>query len=420
MFTSFVFFGNLNSVLGNGSSLLSSYVLELGQSLFLGKLYCRNKNFEKIYDEKILRIDDFGVLTALKEGNTKVAFQNKISNTKTTINISVIPKKNIRFFLVDNEEYDVISRLNVYVTTPCDTNITKIKLLLDKVNKNEFITDKKFEDSGVFVWNVYLDNLPENEYRMKIFVLKDDLWVESGIYGLRAVKNSDRFFAPKDISAGGVRFIMGHEGFSSRIYFDIVDVATIGYGKVIYPGEVFYNEIPRIEAFILLKDHVNKFVSRKINDFLMKNNIICTQNQFDALVSFSYNVGTNWINSDVKIINTILDTKKINTDFKKVNVETFLNVREKASTDSNVILKLHNNEIVRVVDIFENWTKIEKDGIIGFCSNKFLVPLYNLGNINIEEFSKWFLSYHHAGNKCVLGLLMRRTKELDIFYKCKY
>jgi lysozyme len=84
----------------------------------------------------------------------------------------------------------------------------------------------------------------------------------------------------------GVELIKFYEGFSSREYICSAGYKTIGYGHKIKPSENFL-EINRLEAEqILQKDlRVSELaVCRHINANL-------TENQFSAIVSFTYNLG---------------------------------------------------------------------------------------------------------------------------------
>ena len=77
--------------------------------------------------------------------------------------------------------------------------------------------------------------------------------------------------------------------------------ATIGYGHLIKPGEIFADGINEIQATELLYNDI------ALAQNAVQNNIIVpiTQNQYDALVAFAYNIGcNNFANSTVvKYIN---------------------------------------------------------------------------------------------------------------------
>lgn len=83
----------------------------------------------------------------------------------------------------------------------------------------------------------------------------------------------------------GRDFIKKHEGFRSEAYQDIVGVWTIGYGftKDVKPGDSITEEDAErrlIEELARYEDAVFEATKGKV-----------TQSQFDALVSFAFNVG---------------------------------------------------------------------------------------------------------------------------------
>lgn len=96
-----------------------------------------------------------------------------------------------------------------------------------------------------------------------------------------------------ETSKKGIEVIKTFEGFRSKPYLDSAGIPTIGYGFTIYPDgrrvtlndkHITKEEADRIMKLVLRKyeECVNELVKKEIN-----------QNQFDALVSFVYNVGCN-------------------------------------------------------------------------------------------------------------------------------
>ncbi|KMN76189.1 muraminidase [Chromobacterium sp. LK11] len=89
-----------------------------------------------------------------------------------------------------------------------------------------------------------------------------------------------------NISANGVKLIQQFEGLRLKAYQDAVGVWTIGYGHTgpdVTPGLV----ITQAQADALLARDLSRFeagVTRLVQ-------VPLNQNQFDALVSFSYNLG---------------------------------------------------------------------------------------------------------------------------------
>lgn len=85
-------------------------------------------------------------------------------------------------------------------------------------------------------------------------------------------------------------FIASHEGFRSKIYKDPYGYDTIGYGHLLKEGEheIFKNGITKEQALELLKKDI--YDAEKSVNLSVK--VPLTQNQFDALVSFTFNVGS--------------------------------------------------------------------------------------------------------------------------------
>jgi lysozyme len=90
----------------------------------------------------------------------------------------------------------------------------------------------------------------------------------------------------------GYLFITKHEGLRLKPYLCPAKFPTIGYGNCYYPDgkrvTLLDKQITKQEALEMFKEIANKFAKRV--DELVTSNI--TQNQFNALVSFAYNVGT--------------------------------------------------------------------------------------------------------------------------------
>ena len=88
----------------------------------------------------------------------------------------------------------------------------------------------------------------------------------------------------------GINFIAEFEGFEPKIYKDAAGYPTIGFGHLIKPGEEhkFRNGITRSEAIQLLKEDIRDS-ERGVNHY---TKVALNQNEFDALVSFVFNLGS--------------------------------------------------------------------------------------------------------------------------------
>ena len=103
----------------------------------------------------------------------------------------------------------------------------------------------------------------------------------------------------RTISADGMVILKLEEGFSKKPYWDYSQW-TVGYGTCC-PSELkdYYlaNGITEEDAEILLHNHLIG-VYKALAGFESKYGLSFTQNQFDALVLFSYNCGTSWMNDN--------------------------------------------------------------------------------------------------------------------------
>jgi len=93
-------------------------------------------------------------------------------------------------------------------------------------------------------------------------------------------------------SNAGIALIKRFEGYSCVPYLCPADKWTIGYGHVIKPGETFTHITEQEATELLMKDLV-KFETAV--SLLVK--VPITQGQFDALVSFTYNLGAGALKS---------------------------------------------------------------------------------------------------------------------------
>lgn len=88
-------------------------------------------------------------------------------------------------------------------------------------------------------------------------------------------------------SANGLNFIKLNEGMSLKVYLDVAGKPTIGVGHLLQPNESYLDGITEAQALDLLASDVLK-CEIALNKLIPAN---CTQNQFDALVDFGFNLG---------------------------------------------------------------------------------------------------------------------------------
>ena len=86
-------------------------------------------------------------------------------------------------------------------------------------------------------------------------------------------------------SEAGIEFIEKREGLRLSQYLDNGH-QCIGYGHDLLPGESYPNGISTLTAQLILEEDVEK-CEQAINAY----GVPLTQNQFDALVDFTFNLG---------------------------------------------------------------------------------------------------------------------------------
>jgi len=149
------------------------------------------------------------------------------------------------------------------------------------------------------------------------------------------------------LSPEGLDFLKRHEGSvksskgTHEMYFDVAAFRTIGYGHKLSPSEVYSGKITILDQHgirTVIKygngitdDQALMILNKDVADTVRAVNIMIRiplkQHEFDALVSFVYNIGTNaFSNSTIrKIINTAPETnpddyaRAVEAQFKRWN-----------------------------------------------------------------------------------------------------
>ena len=111
-------------------------------------------------------------------------------------------------------------------------------------------------------------------------------------------------------SQTGIDLIKHFEGYRPSAYQDSVNVWTIGYGhtSAVKPGMT----ITRLKAEELLRQDV-----KHVEDALNSHGLRLSQNQFDALVSLFFNVGTAWLTQWVPALKSDPNSPSIAERFMK-------------------------------------------------------------------------------------------------------
>ena len=123
------------------------------------------------------------------------------------------------------------------------------------------------------------------------------------------------------IDKKGLSLIAEFEGLSLKPYKCSASIPTIGYGSTYYENGTKVNmsdaPITKQRAEQLLQHTADRFASKVFN--LLKKPV--TQNQFNALVSFAFNVGSGALASStlLKLVNVNPNDAMIAKEFLKWN-----------------------------------------------------------------------------------------------------
>jgi lysozyme len=123
------------------------------------------------------------------------------------------------------------------------------------------------------------------------------------------------------LNENGYKLICEFEGLSLKPYLDSIKVPTIGYGNTYYLDgkrvSMLDEPINKAQAFEMFKEIADRF-AKKVNSLIK---VELTQNQFNSLVSFAYNVGTGNFQSStlLKKVNKDSNDTTIRLEFLKWN-----------------------------------------------------------------------------------------------------
>lgn len=147
-------------------------------------------------------------------------------------------------------------------------------------------TESKRINSSDFTWMHEMRQSNPSEYNK---IIND--WYKDENTTLKKVST------PTKPSDNLTDFLIEYETFEAKPYRgQDSQNRTVGYGHVITPadGTKYDNGITEAEARELLEKDIEAHISY-LNNWLSANSVVLSQNQYDALASFTFNAGPDWI-----------------------------------------------------------------------------------------------------------------------------
>ncbi len=354
--------------------------------------------------------------------------------------VTVKSAEAVRF--VYTSENSVLLNSTVKLCAITDTNRINVKFkLTDESGKSRWVTKpSKSASTKRIKWTASTKMTVAGVYTIAAYSKS-----KSGTSWSTSAGGTSTFFVSsetsRDVTGYGERRattallknISSFEGFLSKVTPDalVADSPTVGYGKVVYAGDTFYNGMTKTEAFAYLTKTVNEsgFTTR-VNKLLTDNKIKFNQAHFDSMVDFSYNLGAYAIENDSDFMSMLQKTygksanklkgyiRVTSTDLKKTadSSSTTLKTIGAGTTVTLDSATVHNN----------NWFKVTYSGKTGYIKTAHITrrttstKIRDLRNVALSTLKSNLLPYHHASGICYWGLLYRRIDEVEMFYYRDY
>lgn len=422
-----------------GSFSKDKYNVPEGKSiaLSLGANYSGKKIKWISEDSTIVSVDSNGVAHAKKQGKAVIKAVDKHGKDISKCTVEVGRKDPFRIVYPSANYVSANEAFKIKAITYKNAELLKFEITGEKYSKTfECRTKSNYFD--YYLWE-HSVSLPHNgSYHIKALAKVGKSWQScsegnSDVFVSEKYNKKKSSLSEKMVSRECSDMIAAWEGSRQNAYKDVAGNLTIGYGKRIYPDEVFYNNLSPAEMSNMFLHTLNHSSYAKcVNKFLIDNKIKFNQHQFDALVSFSYNLGCGWLRLGSDLSKIILDCAKGGKTAYNgvVRSSNGLWVRSEPTTSSKKLAVLKDGEKVDISDpkkLNEKWYRVRTTGgVNGYCYGDYMELVRtkkgtkNLNDIDADRFAKEFLAYHHAGGKCNKGLFKRRVEELNMFFKGTY
>lgn len=387
-------------------------------------------------DKTVATVSSNGFVYGVSKGTAVISA--KVTGGEATCVITVVNNAPIRFAYASPNSAPKNSTVSFKAITAKTKTAVKFEYTIGSTTKT--VNAAKTADGNNYIWTASAKLSTAGTYTVTAYAQAgSDIWAtcpdgKTTAFVTGSADTSSRVHERRRASDGIINLIADYEGFVSAVTDDVLTGdPTVGYGRVINSGEVFYNNLSKNEAYAYLVQSVNNDgYAESVNDYLMNNNALYNQQQYDALVCFTYNAGVNALPGDDDLYGVFFNSTTKTTDSSRITAGAscyvsgdYVNLRSGPSTSDSVITNMRINTKATLVSATLytgsglTWYKIKlTDGTAGYICSDYLAfsgsAMYDLGKVNKSDFIYYFLQWHHAGG-CVWGLLYRRIDEAEVF-----
>lgn len=394
----------------------------------------------KSSDTSIATVDN-GLVYGNKAG--KCVITAYTSSGEATCLVTIKGSAVVKFAYTSPNSAVLNSNVNFIAITDQQRTAVKFDITMGGTTSSVTATSK-VADGDTYIWTATKKMTVAGEYSVKAY----SQYNNDGVWSTCSDANTTAFVTnvtSKDTTSCETRrpsdelvaLIANYEGFLSSVTPDNITCdPTLGHGVLVYPGDCFYNNITRKEAYAYLVQSVNnEGYASSVNKFYINNNVKFNQYQYDAMVCFVYNLGYGVLVNDDELTSILLDCYETasTTPSPAAGVagyvnDDYVNFRSGPSLSDSIIKTMEINTQFTFLSgtLYNNeWYNIKlSDGTTGYIYYEYAsvkpTGVRNLNYVNESKLVQAVLQYHHAAGSCYWGLLYRRIDEMEIFFHKDY
>ena len=354
----------------------------VGDALSIPKGKAINKSKSGVYswkssNTKIAKVNSLGIIEGVSEGSCTV------TGGSYSYNIVVTSPEPVRVAYVSPNSAEIGDNVSLIAITDMDKTAVKFNVGSTTVEATSKTTDYCRSDSSykVYVWTAKYKVTSSGVYSVTAYSkTANTSWATCSDAKTEIFVMKDRdaeVCEERRVSDDGINFIAICEGLIDQIEDDTLAPGnfTVGYGRVIYQGQTFYNNLSPSQAYAYLVETVNTgLYTTKTNSVLLNNKSKFKQQHFDALASLVYNLGTG-IYSDSDL-STLCKLSNLSKATKKQVVNAFCDYHHASGMCINGLLtrRVDECEIFLIGDYTRDYGNKNRCGISYSCSRGISFP----------------------------------------------